>query len=338
MIETKPVEKVPAPVIKPSKTLTKVETEQKVAKSQNVPNSAQQPKPTLKKPQPPKAVFTKVEVNAPKVQTKVNVVTKVDPSQIFSSSVDVHPEFANNIGEPEYDFLSRQPSEYIEETYQIRNLKPSKFLLKPRASTSPPKPKSTPSDLHPTGLVTKMGGTVVKDGATTVHETSVIGTFISGKYAQVLQSTSHIYNPKNSPKIQPTSSLRILKTAAPVLNKSPKVALDPTPANSLHDETLNLPLEALFSSAQTSNLVRPSRRPAVSGPTFKNRFNKGRSSNGLGQYDTKEQEYDESENDDNLSTTHVQYASVQPSYKKGNKNRPAGSRSFKYVLSNSSKY
>uniref|UniRef100_A0A4Y0BCV1 DUF4758 domain-containing protein n=1 Tax=Anopheles funestus TaxID=62324 RepID=A0A4Y0BCV1_ANOFN len=45
---------------------------------------------------------------------------------------------------------------------------------------------------HPTGLVTTLGGTVVKEGVTTVHETSVIGTYISGKYAQVLQSTSHV--------------------------------------------------------------------------------------------------------------------------------------------------
>lgn len=40
-------------------------------------------------------------------------------------------------------------------------------------------------DSKTVGLVTKMGGTIVKDGVTTVHETQVIGTFISGKYAQV---------------------------------------------------------------------------------------------------------------------------------------------------------
>jgi len=50
---------------------------------------------------------------------------------------------------------------------------------------------SGPDDgTHPTGLVTRLGGTVVKDGATTVHETSVIGTFISGKYAQVSNTTA----------------------------------------------------------------------------------------------------------------------------------------------------
>lgn len=111
----------------------------------------------------------------------------------------------NNIGEPEYDFLSRQPSEVVEETYKVINLKPSaKFHLKPR----PPLPgqakaghhahgnqqqsnqQKRAGSAHPTGLVTKLGGTVVKDGATTVHETSVIGTYISGKYAQVHISNS----------------------------------------------------------------------------------------------------------------------------------------------------
>lgn len=49
---------------------------------------------------------------------------------------------------------------------------------------------SGPHKAHPTGLVTKLGGTVVKEGVTTVHETSVIGTFISGKYAQVRTTLS----------------------------------------------------------------------------------------------------------------------------------------------------
>lgn len=90
----------------------------------------------------------------------------------------------NNIGEPEYDFLSRQPSEVVEETYKLVNLKPSsKFILRHRPATDNKKNAATkkPGVAHPTGLVTKLGGTVVKDGTTTVIETSVIGTYISGK-------------------------------------------------------------------------------------------------------------------------------------------------------------
>ncbi|KAJ8971668.1 hypothetical protein NQ314_000594 [Rhamnusium bicolor] len=69
---------------------------------------------------------------------------------------------------------------------------------------------------------------------------------ISGKYAQVLQSTSHIFNnPKG--KINPSPSLRILKTAAPSLGKGNKHHrhLEPTPAGSINEEA-SLSVEALF--------------------------------------------------------------------------------------------
>ena len=48
--------------------------------------------------------------------------------------------------------------------------------------------------------MTVLGGTVISQGATTIHETKVIGTYIQGKYAQILESTSKI--------IQPTPKLR----------------------------------------------------------------------------------------------------------------------------------
>lgn len=67
--------------------------------------------------------------------------------------------------------------------------------------------------------MTKLGGTIVKDGLTTVHETNVIGTFINGKYAQVLQSSSKVLNSADpvyeQKKIRPTASQRILKTIGP---------------------------------------------------------------------------------------------------------------------------
>lgn len=64
------------------------------------------------------------------------------------------------------------------------NLKPSsKFILKHRPSDAKKigATKRGGGANHPTGLVTKLGGTVVKDGVTTVIETSVIGTYISGE-------------------------------------------------------------------------------------------------------------------------------------------------------------
>ncbi|XP_025829232.1 mucin-2 isoform X2 [Agrilus planipennis] len=181
----------------------------------------------------------------------------------------------NNIGEPEYDFLSRQPSEFVEETYKVINLKPSsKFQLKHRPSgeaktKQASQPKKTSASIRPTGLVTKLGGTVVKDGVTTVHETSVIGTYISGKYAQVLQSSSSVVNGKQPKgKINPSPTLKILKTAAASLGKGNKQQqLEPTPVVSV--ETA-LPVEGLFNG---QNSIRQTRKtPASSTKSrFKNR-------------------------------------------------------------------
>lgn len=65
-----------------------------------------------------------------------------------------------------------------------------------------------PAQTYPTGLVTVLGGTVVQDGATTVYETKVIGTYISGKYAQILSSTIRVKPDQMvaSPTIRPTMS------------------------------------------------------------------------------------------------------------------------------------
>lgn len=203
------------------------------------------------------------------------------PAIILSSIVEIHSsddvepvlQVENNIGEPEYDFLSRQPSEFAEETYRVHNIRPSNAKQHKVRSTAtePKKPNSSKQDNHPTGLVTKLGGTVVKDGATTVHETSVIGTYISGKYAQVLQSTSHIFHNNAKPKIVPSSSLRILKTAAPHVPKH-KQNIEPTPAKQQPTDTNNLPIDELYGNSPSPNLVRSSRRPATSSGSFKNRF------------------------------------------------------------------
>lgn len=88
----------------------------------------------------------------------------------------------------------------------------------------------------------------MKDGVTTVHETSVIGTYISGKYAQVLKATSHV-----------------IQKPSPSKSHHKKSQVEPS---QLED---SLPLEALFSTPVGQNLVRHTRRPAVQ-PPFKNRI------------------------------------------------------------------
>jgi Putative sperm flagellar membrane protein len=197
----------------------------------------------------PVSIVSNVVEEAPKIFSSV--------VEIHSSDDDVEPilQIENNIGEPEYDFLSRQPSEFAEETFRVVNLKPSKSRVKVQPAATQKKQDAG----HPTGLVTKLGGTVVKDGVTTIHETSVIGTYISGKYAQVLQSTSHISS-GSKPKPTTSSSLRILKTAAPSLPKSPKYNVESSASSGASEED------------EPVAPVRTTRRPAGSANSFKNRL------------------------------------------------------------------
>ena len=191
------------------------------------------------------------------------------------SSIDPLQPVANHLLEPEYDFLSRQPSEYVEESFRVVNLKGPQQ----KAASKPKRVQQTRrEDNHPTGLVTKLGGTVVKDGATTVHETSVIGTFINGKYAQVLQSTSQVIPGK--PKITPTPSLRILKTAAPAVPKN-RFNVDPTPS--------------FLEEAHSPENPRSKKAPAQSSVSGKqnNRF---RNRNSKEAYDYVDEDYRSTEN------------------------------------------
>lgn len=74
--------------------------------------------------------------------------------------------------------------------------------------------------------MTVLGGTMVSEGATTIHETKVIGTYIQGKYAQILESTSRVIQPSPA-QIAPSptftaASVRTASTATPALQVSVK--------------------------------------------------------------------------------------------------------------------
>ncbi|XP_076636870.1 uncharacterized protein LOC143349470 isoform X2 [Colletes latitarsis] len=213
-------------------------------------------------------------LRSPKSQefnTRAPVTTKSPPvhTQVQIKAKDDKPGLKNNLAEPEYDFLSKQPAEVIDETFKLINLRPSSKIL------SKPRPTARREKENPTGLVTKLGGTIVKDGLTTVHETSVIGTYINGKYAQVLQSSSRILQgtpPIPEGKIRPSSTQRILKTIGPQQGKL-KPQLEPTPTN--HQEESSLPLEVLF-SAPAGSTVRSTRKhstPNSARPKFHNKIN-----------------------------------------------------------------
>ncbi|XP_012250618.2 uncharacterized protein LOC105682937 isoform X2 [Athalia rosae] len=271
-IQTKPAEP-PKKIsdIQPSKT-HKAESEQHLGTHANVPKETKI------------VVHSVVEQNAAvknsednlvpakreSVETHVDIVTQ---SPVVSSVVEVRPVndvpnvVKNDLVEPEYDFLSKQPTEVVDETYKLINLRPSsKHHAKPR-------PTARRAKDNPTGLVTKLGGTIVKDGLTTVHETNVIGTYINGKYAQVLQSSSHVLGGGNplEGKIKPTNSQRILKTIGPQHGKL-KPQLEPTPPT-LQDDTPGLSPENIV-SAQSGTNIRTSRRhsnsPQAQRPKFRN--------------------------------------------------------------------
>lgn len=81
---------------------------------------------------------------------------------------------------------------------------------------------------YPTGLVTVLGGTHVHRGVTTIHETKVIGTYIDGKYAQILQSTSRLVSaaPSAAASSAPTPTFR-----APEATPSARLPrLEPSPS------------------------------------------------------------------------------------------------------------
>ncbi|XP_018569103.1 uncharacterized protein LOC108909279 isoform X2 [Anoplophora glabripennis] len=332
-----PIENKPPETTKKVSSVVQVQsnpspTKVEVKSSPSVKINVIEGKPSTNVPKSPVVVSKVQVVEAPASKPSPNVITKVEvvggPTKlpkhhpIIASKVEVHTGhkeaskvvhsvvqvksdeepavvIGNNIGEPEYDFLSRQPSEVVEETYKVINLKPSsKFHLKHRPSTDVKKAATKRSDAaHPTGLVTKLGGTVVKDGVTTVHETSVIGTYISGKYAQVLQSTSQIINNQKG-RINPSPSLRILKTAAPTLGKGNKHHrhLEPTPAGAINQE-------ASVQADAHQNSIKSTRKPSGPGSSFK-------------RFKNRHKEPDVVE-----EIKEPEAAAPQPSYKKSQKNR-----------------
>lgn len=59
----------------------------------------------------------------PKIQTQVMTKSPVVSSQVQIKSKDEAPVIKNNLAEPEYDFLSKQPTEIVDETYKVNKFK-----------------------------------------------------------------------------------------------------------------------------------------------------------------------------------------------------------------------
>ncbi|KAG5683804.1 hypothetical protein PVAND_013068 [Polypedilum vanderplanki] len=85
---------------------------------------------------------------------------------------------------------------------------------------------------HKTGLVRLIDGTIVNKNQTTLYESKIIGTFIDGRYAQLIESTSSIILAKqiepsaavdNRVNIEPTAVLGAVVTPSDVINPTPAV-------------------------------------------------------------------------------------------------------------------
>lgn len=145
----------------------------------------------------------------------------------------------------------------------------------------------------PTGLVTTLGGTVISDGQTTVHKTSVIGTYVSGKYAQVLKSTSKVF--RDNPSETLITPMRdTFETIKAVIEGSATKFFKP-------ESTALFPAESLFSSG-TERTPRLERLREEELSEAESKLTKRRGTNSYPRddyyyYDSKDQLYDDEYDD-----------------------------------------
>ena len=99
------------------------------------------------------------------------------------------------------------------------NVQPTPPILSSLSVAVPP--SSVVGGAYPTGLVTVLASTQVNGGQTTELETRVFGTYINGKYAQILKSSARL--------IQPTA----------VVPSSPTLVQTQTPASHPHGWSSN---------------------------------------------------------------------------------------------------
>lgn len=265
-------------------------------------------KPTT--PTPPKPKPVENANNEPVISSKVvvlagskvveNIVTQVEviggdtpaPSKVEEKAIYSKVEVISGepVAEvavnhlqptPEYDFLSRQPSEVVDETFKVIDLKPS-------------------VSRHVAGGQKSRG----PDGK--LRAFNSVASFNAEE-----EPTTNKAPKKVAVKISPSASgIRILKTAAPKsAARSPNVEPTPVPSG-LEDESL----ESLVGAQPGSVLVRQSRRPAVGGGFGKNKYTptqKSKPSRELEDYSTTEDEPNDFTSPQNEPTT--------PSYRKGSK-------------------
>lgn len=150
----------------------------------------------------------------------LNFRTTVDGTVIVFTPASA-AESANNAKTPNLNTAPTiKTTEYatIQPTFSNTPIEPTK-VAQP-ITTKKAEQTQTFQQQYPTGLVTLLSGSVVHNGATTVYETKVIGTYIDGKYAQIVQSSSKV---QQASSIQPTRAFSQPPPTASVLGPTIQV-------------------------------------------------------------------------------------------------------------------
>ena len=129
-------------------------------------------------------------------------------------------------------FTTQAIGTYIDSLYaEVLETSSSIEIDEIRKSIQPTELDAAPKQ-HKTGLVRLIDGTIVNKNATTLYESKVIGTYIDGRYAQVIESTSSIIAAKaieasavdNRVNIEPTAAIgNVVTPSSQLINLTPAV-------------------------------------------------------------------------------------------------------------------
>jgi hypothetical protein len=200
----------------------------------------------------------------------LNFRTTVDGTVIvFTPASATVAESANNAKTPTIapSIQSTNSPQFLMSSRQsvLEDIKPTKVpeVIEPTKLSTQHQPH------YPTGLVTVLGGTVVQNGATTVYETKVIGTYIDGKYAQILQSTAKVQSPPiATPTIRPTQTYQPIAPSIfsepikkAVILKKEELLTDPKPPVFVDNNAISPSIKNNFRNLNSGHQSEQGRTP-----------------------------------------------------------------------------
>jgi hypothetical protein len=180
-------------------------------------------------------------------------------------------------------FTTQAVGTYIDSFYaEVLETSSSIEVDEIRKAIQPTEVDSSPKQ-HKTGLVRLIDGTIVNKNATTLYESKVIGTFIDGRYAQVIESTSSIIAAKaiqpssvvGDVNIQPTASNgNIVSPKSSLINPTSAViegSISDTPNNEDDSKAVNkkfTPVIRPFGTSKSRPVFNPKKKSSSNGPAI----------------------------------------------------------------------